>query len=235
MKENKVLSFVKLYKWHLVIWIIGLIFLGNYIYKKATAAPTILNGIFLSAEQGEEAASSLANEFTKAAGYDDTTYVTTFDTSLSYIPGNEENASNNIDAVEAIISQSEEELLDFVAGPQSSMIEIAYTPLFSELTTLFNEEQLAAIQPYLRYVDQTVMEELDEANENDEDTSKIAIPDVAKPDEMKEPLALLIDVSSWPKIAPIYEDAEEPILMGLLSTDSTQEIILEFVDYIMQE
>ena len=27
-------DFIKIYKWHVVIWIIGLIVLGNFVYKK---------------------------------------------------------------------------------------------------------------------------------------------------------------------------------------------------------
>ena len=40
-------DFIKVYKWHVVIWIIGLIVLGNFVYKKVTAPTYLLNGIYL--------------------------------------------------------------------------------------------------------------------------------------------------------------------------------------------
>lgn len=237
MKKRASMSFsefMKYYKWHVVIWIIGLIVLGNFVYKKVTAPTYILNGILLGAEGGEEAATTLATGFAETIGYGDTVYAVNLDTEYSYMPGNEKNAENNYKATEKIISQVEEELLDFVAGPIDSMADIAHNSMFMELTTYLNPEELKLVEPYLLYVDNTVIEELDEAYENKEDTSKIKLPDPRKPEEMEEPVAVMIDMSSCEELTAIYGGSDETLAFGLITSAPNEDILVKFIDYLMK-
>lgn len=234
MSNNKVLDFIKIYKWHVLIWAIGLVVLANYVYQKVTSPTVLLNGIYLCADGGEEVASALADDFTVVAGYEDTVYAVVFDTSHSYIPGDESQAENNFEATEAIVSQTEDQALDFVAGPKDSMLDIAYNAIFSELTVLLNAEQLAMVEPYLLYIDNAVMTQIEDAYENDEDTSAIELPDPTKPENMKEPLAVLIDVSSVPEIAEIYGNPDGTIALGCIASAPNEDILLQFIEYLMK-
>lgn len=227
-------DFMKIYKWHVVIWIIGLIVLGNFVYKKVTAPTYLLNGILLGAENGEDAATALATDFAESVGYADTVYAVNFDTEYSYIPGNEENAENNYKATEKIVSQVENKSLDFVAGPMDSMSDIAHNSMFVELTTYLSPDQLELVKPYLLYVDNAVIEELDEAYENKKDTSKIKLPDPTKPEEMEEPIAVMIDMSSCEELATIYDGSDEAIAFGLITSAPNEDILLKFIDYLMK-
>lgn len=227
-------DFMKVYKWHVVIWIIGLIVLGNFVYKKVTAPTYLLNGILLGAEGGEDAATTLSTSFAELVGYGDTVYAVNLDTEYSYIPGSEENAENNYKATEKIVSQVENESLDFVAGPMDSMSDIAHNSMFVELTTYLSAEQLALVEPYLLYVDNAVIEELDEAFDNKEDTSKIKLPDPRKPEEMKEPVAVMIDMSNCEEIAAIYGNSGEDIAFGLITSAPNEDMLIKFIDYLMK-
>lgn len=227
-------DFIKIYKWHVVIWIIGLIVLGNFVYKKVTSPTYMLNGILLCAEGGEEATTTLATNFADSIGYGDTVYAINLDTEYSYIPGSEENAENNYNATAKIFSQAEEELLDFVAGPMDSMSDIAHNAMFTELTAYLSPDQLALVEPYLLYVDYAVIEELEEASENKEDTSKIKLPDPRKPEEMEEPVAVMIDMSSCEEIATIYGNSGETIAFGLITSAPNEDILVKFIDFLMK-
>ena len=227
-------DFIKVYKWHVVIWIIGLIVLGNFVYKKVTSPTYLLNGILLGAESGEEAATTLAADFAELVGYGDTVYAVNLDTEYSYIPGSEENAESNYKATEKIVSQVENKSLDFVAGPIDSMSDIAHNAMFTELTTYLTPDQLALVEPYLLYVDNAVIEELDAAYENKEDTSKIKLPDPKKPEEMEEPIAVMIDMSSCEEIAEIYDNSSETIAFGLITSAPNQDMVIKFIDYLMK-
>lgn len=233
--NNKALNFISTYKWHLIIWLIGLIVLGNFVYKKVTSPTYLLNGILLGAEKGEEAASKLAEEFTTKLGYTDTVYEINFDTEYSYLPSNKENAENNFKATEKILGQNEEKLLDFVAGPIDSMLDIAYNSLFAELSTTLTPKQYEALKPYILYLDNSVIEKLEDAYENKEDLSSIELPDPKDSENMKEPVAVLIDISSFPDIAEIYGDSEETIAMGIMTTAPNHDILFKFIDYIMTQ
>ena len=227
-------DFIKIYKWHVVIWIIGLIVLGNFVYKKVTAPTYLLNGILLGAEDGEDAATTLAADFAELVGYGDTVYAVNLDTEYSYIPGSEENAENNYKATEKIVSQVENKSLDFVAGPMDSMSDIAHNAMFVELTTYLSPERLKLVEPYLLYVDSAVIEELDAAYENKEDTSKIKLPDPRKPEEMKEPVAVMIDMSSCEEFASIYGGSDETIALGLITSAPNEDMLMKFIDYLMK-
>ena len=227
-------DFIKIYKWHVVIWIIGLIVLGNFVYKKVTAPTYMLNGILLGAESGEDAATALATNFAESIGYGDTVYAVNLDTEYSYLPGDEENAENNYKATEKIVSQVEEKLLDFVAGPIDSLSDIAHNSMFMELTTYLNPEQLKLVEPYLLYVDNAVIEEWDEAYENKEDTSKIKLPDPRKPEEMEEPVAVMIDMTSCEELAAIYGNSDEALAFGLITSAPNEDILIKFIDYLMK-
>ena len=229
-----VTDFFKLYKWDVVIWIIGLIVLGSFIYKKVTAPTYLLNGILLGAEAGEDAATALETDFAELVGYGDTVYAVNLDTQYSYIPGNEENAESNYKATEKIVSQVQQKALDFVAGPMDSMTDIAYNTMFTELTTYLSAEQLKLVEPYLLYIDNTVIEELEEAYENKEDTSKIKLPDPRKPEEMEEPIAVMIDMSSCEELMKIYGDSSKTIAFGLMSSAPNEDMLLKFIDYLMK-
>lgn len=233
--NNKVLNFIKDYKWHLIIWIIGLIVLGNFVYKKVTSPTYLLNGIMLCAEDGEDSANTLATEFAESIGYGDTVYAVNFDTEYSYIPHDKKNSEKNFKATEKIISQNEEKLLDFVAGPVDSMLDIAYNSLFAELSTTLTPKQYEALKPYILYLDQSVITKLDEAYENDEDLSSIKLPDPKDSDNMKEPVAVLIDISTFPDIAEIYGNSGETIAMGIMTTSPNHDILFKFIDYIMEQ
>lgn len=227
-------DFIKIYKWHVVIWIIGLIVLGNFVYKKVTAPTYLLNGMLLGAEGGEDASTALATEFAESIGYGDTVYAVNLDTEYSYISGSEEHAESNYKATEKIVSQVEAKTLDFVAGPMNSLSDIAHNSMFMELTTYLSPEQLTLVEPYLLYVDNAVIEELDEAYENKEDTSKIKLPDPRKPEEMKEPVAVMIDMSSCVEIAEIYGNSDEAIAFGLITSAPNEDILVKFIDYLMK-
>ena len=227
-------DFMKAYKWHVVIWIIGLIVLGNFIYKKVTAPTYLLNGVLLGAAGGEDAATTLATDFAELVGYGDTVYAVNLDTEYSYIPGSEENAENNYKATEKIVSQVENESLDFVAGPLDSMTDIGHNAMFVELTTYLSPDQLKLVEPYLLYVDNAVIEELDEAFENKEDTSKIKLPDPRKPEEMEEPVAVMIDMSSCEEFATIYADSGKTIALGLITSAPNEDMLIKFIDYLMK-
>ena len=77
-------------------------------------------------------------------------------------------------------------------------------------------------------------EELDEAYDNKEDTSKIKLPDPRKPEEMKEPVAVMIDMSSCEKFASIYGDSDEAIAFGLITSAPNEDMLIKFIDYLMK-
>lgn len=229
-------GFLKQYKWHVVIWIIGLMIFANYAYHKLTDSVVLLNGIMLNTNytEDENRAAELADEFAQIQNIDTNVYSITFDGSLTYIPGDDSDTSGNYESGQAILIQEEEEELDFITGPQDTMLDLAYNSLFMDLTQFFSEEELALYEPYFLYVDQAVIEQLEEAFDKEEDISSIVLPDPTKPEDMKSPAPVLLDMSQCEKLRNVYGDSTDTLFFGIIGNAPNRDLILEFIKYIME-
>lgn len=223
------MEFIKRYKWHIIIWCIGLFLIFYYgIIPNLTSENVLLNGVFLNVEKSTD---SLTENFIKKENIDTKISTITFNDEYSYRLGKDADGDANYKAVEAIIVQSEEDELDFVMGTLDEMLDIAYNSRFSELTTFLQGGKAKDYEPYFLYIDLAVMEKLEEAYEKEEDISKIQLPDCRKPEEMKEPVAVLLDVSQCEELAAIYGDSKN-VVMGLISEAPHQTMVYSFLDYI---
>lgn len=212
--EKGLKHFWKYYKFHVIIWAIGLGLLGWYIYNTLTAPSYSLNGIFLNTVNSTD---ELKQSYELAQGITDGKDGVNLEDKYSYTVGENKDSKKNYKASEAIITQKEEEELDFVAGPLDSIIDIAYNAYFEELTTTLNPEELALYKPHFLYIDLDVVEQLEKAYDDEKDLSTITIPDPKKPENMKSPVAVLIDISASEEIAKIYGADGETIAFGIIS------------------
>ena len=74
---------------------------------------------------------------------------------------------------------------------------------------------------------------LSEAYENDEDVSKIEIPDPKNPEAMKEPVPVMIDLSHCEKLFPVYGEGKT-IVFGMITNAPHQTKTLNFLKFIME-
>lgn len=249
--KAKVRYFWTYYKWHAIIPLAVIIFLVNFIYHKATDPETILEGIFLNVSNSNEeyTLSDFATDFIKEQKLDSSKYNVSFNTSLSYVSEaklaeqaetTDDNSMNELAAFQAndstnqvLMTQSGTGSLNFVAGPQDCMQELSYSERFADLSTVLTEELYALYEPYFLYLDVTVLEERQEAYDNVEDTSSIPLPDMTAPENMDNPIPVLIDISSCEELVKAYGNDAGPLALGLYSNAENQDIALDFIDYIM--
>lgn len=232
--KKKLAYFWDYYKWHTIITILLLIFVGSYIHTVVTATEDTLNGILLNTYSTDDVTSDIINEFAEKEEIDLTKYSITLNTTLAYsVDGSTSYSTSTGDTRQVILANTGAGLLDFISGDLTSMTDLAYVSMFLDLREVLTEEQITAYEPYFLYVDQAILDEIEAANENYEDTSDIIIPDCSKPEEMENPVPVLIDMSQSDKLTSIYTYNVEGLSFGVTASLANKETTLAFIDYLM--
>lgn len=235
--------FWKYYKFHALIWAIGLILLGSAIMKEAFSQKYLVSGMFLNADQSDAKtnATEMAKTFVNTYKLDTSKKEVLFDAGYICKPENEAKAEETQSSVQAMLAGKEKDTLDFVIGSKDVMKNLVYntivgdTTLFSDLRLMLTQEQYTAYEPYILYIDLAVVEKLEKAYNEKKDTSSIPLPDMTKPEEMEEAIPILIDVTHCEKLTEIYDVKDNTLVFGIISETPNQENTLNFLEFLMEK
>lgn len=248
--KKKVAYFWTYYKWFVIIPLIIIIGIASYIYNIVTATDTVLNGILLNTNSLESDLSDLINGFYEEQQIDQELYDISLNTSLSYYPDSQ-NASSNYTTLQALMAWSSVGTIDFISGDMSTMKDLAYKGYFVDLTTVLSAEQLTAYEPYFLYIDQDVVTQRNEAFDNNIDASTILLPDCDKPDTMKDPIPVLLNLPPSDALSQAYgftssstsgttsdnaseatsDSASNAIIFGIVQNAQNTDMALKFIEY----
>ncbi len=239
--DGKVINFIKQNKVHVIIWIIGLLFFGFYLYEQLSSPAMLLHGYLLNTETkaDDTLAEELSADFVKAYNVEIEKGAVTFDDHFICEPGNSKKAEETSETVHEILLSQAEQSLDFTIAPTSVMTKLIYdtsvdgTYVFSDLRTVLTDEQLKLYESHFLYVDQAVVAKIEKAADEKKDTSSIKLPDPTKPDKMKNPVPVLINVSNSPKLADIYGEKSSSLAFGVIEGTPSHLLALNFLEYIM--
>lgn len=241
--DEKFGLFVKHHKIHLIIFALGIILFGSFVYKQATSPIVLVSGIVLNADGANKdtAAEQLTTDFIQSYHYESKDGQFILNDDLTCKPGSKEDADATIECVKEIMTGRESELLDFVVGPSSVMTDLVYNTttstetVFTDLRSVMTKEELALYEPYFLYIDQDVVNQLDEAYESKKDTSSIELPDCRNPEAMKSPIPVMIDLSTCEKLADFYAENSESLIFAIVDGTPSREKVVNFLEYLMQK
>lgn len=234
---QRIAYFWDYYKWHTIIIIAVIVGITYFVYNLMTKTDPALSGILLNSYSKDvETVNTLIDDFIELQDIDTSEYHVSFNTGLSYSTTDDASAAQlNYSTNQVITARNMAEDLDFLTGDIASMSQYAYWGLFVDLRNYLSKEQLAFYEPYLLYIDNAVVLQMQQASENFESTDDIVYPDCHHPEEMKEPIPVMIDVSSCERLTDIYEYEElaSTLAFGICSNVKNQENTLVFLDYVM--
>lgn len=221
------------YKWHILIPIIVVAVIIWYIVQVVTAKDTLFQGIFLNAygTNTYDTTTEWLDEFYELQEINTDKEEISLNTSLYYTAGN---VNANYETLQVLMAWNAAECLDFMAGDVSSLTELSYRGYFTDLRKILTDEQLEAYEPYFLYMDQEVYTKRMEMSDNLEDVSTLEYPDAAKPEEMTDPIPVLIDMSKSEKMTELYSELDDTIVFGVTSSCQNTELVLEFLEYLRQ-
>ena len=238
MDDNKVLTFIKNNKVHVIIWAVGLVFFSIYIYNQLTAPSYLFHAMLLNTEvQEQSAAKEITDEFIEKYKIETDQGDVLIDISRAFGDEKKDKASSSLsyDLYHAQATDS----LNLLAGPTDIMQKIVYesyiggTPLLAELDTILSESEMKLYEPYFLYVDQAVINKLKDEAKDSDDLSDYKFPDMTKPEKMKTPIPVLINISNSPKLADIYGKQNENVTLGIISGLPTNTLSVNFAEYLL--
>ena len=226
--KEKLAYLVQYYGLRTLLICIAVIFIGSWIYHLITDPDVILNGTFVNYTLADTTVNQeeLANDFLASENIDPSEYVAEIQTNITIIQS-EESYGQGMD--QALYTQIASGVLDYAVGGLDVLGNYAYGYNFADLTTILSKEQIELFEPYFLYIDLAVLEERQEKMED------IPFPDFKKPDDMKQPIPVLLDISHFPIIQEIYGEDCSDICYGIIKKGEHQENAIKFLEYLSEK
>ena len=231
--KQKVVYIWEYYKWHIIVPILVIIAITSYIVNLLTAPDILMNGVLLNIHNIESADPSeiLLPDFYKEQKIDAKHEEVSLNTNLYYTVGND---TSNYESAQVLMTWLSAGQLDFITGDASAMKELAYQEYFTDLRQYLTKEQFEKYEPYFLYIDYEVYEKRSETINNMEDASAIVLPDCTKPEDMKDPIPVMIDISKCEKMRDVYGNMTDTLVFGMTVRQTNQELTSAFLDYLME-
>lgn len=237
--KDKLAYFFDYYTIHTVVVAAILIFTVSFIYHQVTKPEVVLNGMLLNVLSFEDdnPVDDLKTGFMEYIDMNTKEYDMEINSSLIYKLGDDSGQTqmNDYQASQAIMTLCAAGAVDFISSPLNSILEYGYGDLIVNLEDVLSEEDLERYKPYFLYADLDVVRQKAEAFDNNINASDIPCPDPTKPEEMKEPIPVFIDVTKCEKMANIYDYSEDTIVVAIAANAPNPDRISDFLAYIFEE
>ena len=238
--KKKLEFYWKYHKGFLFICALGIVMLGLYIYNHVTAPIIYVSGFMLNADSaGTTNARDLENAFIEKYGITSSDGKVMFNDQYICKPGDDSVSKKNYESVREMWLAKSRRNLDFVCGPREDMIKLVYdtivadTTMFADLRDVLSTKDMAKYEKNFLYIDYDVVKQLEKAFDKKQDTSGIVIPDCTKPEDMKEPIPILIDITSAERLSSIYTSSDS-IALGFIEGIAApcRDAVLEYLEFI---
>lgn len=226
--QKRLSYFWSYYKWYVLGGMLALI-IGIYaIAEIVTHKEEALFGIVVNADvPGDEEA--FASSFLEYAGLDPQKYRVSFNSSLTFI---DQLSQSTIQARQTIMVYAASGDMDVAIMDELAFESYAYSELFSDLSVVLPEELFSSLEGNIYYRDNAVAREFNAALDTDESAEDIVFPDPFKPEEMKEPIPIGIDISGCEALQNAYSYPGKPVLLGLPATSGRTNTAIKFVEFL---
>ena len=217
------------YKWHTIIAILILAVLIQGAIGFVNRKDVVFSGILLNCKVSPSDDAFLQG-FYEAAGIDAEKQEAAFYTDI--ILTNKRTKNDNT-AIQRIIAGIAAKDTDFVVGPTESFQICAYNTnrLFVDLRKVLDPETLEELSDKLYYIDNAVMKELS-VPVGETAKTDIKYPDPFKPETMKEPIPVGIDVSKCKSLQSTYYLSNTKLYLGIATSTARQDTVKAFIDYL---
>lgn len=231
--KQKIIYIWDYYKWHIIIPLVLVIAIVSHIINVITAPDVILNGVLMNVYSMENSFSGdeFLTGFYEKQKIDPKEQEVNLNMNLYFSTQSE---TANYESMQVLMAWHAADSLDFIGSDLSCMTELTYRGYFSDLREVLTEEQITKYEPYFLYMDQDFYVNRSEKINNMEDVSNMTYPDPTKPEEMVDPIPVMIDVSKNEQLSEAYANVKEMIAFGITANVANTEVALDFLDYVME-
>lgn len=195
------------YKWHICAVVFLLIVAVNILYANITEKEHVLQGFFLNALVEEETAEKLERDYLAVYPIDEGKEDINFDVSRYYVP--EIDKTSSYENLELVSVQMIAGSADFAVADHELMTQLAYSGLLCELSEVLPEVCMETYADCFLYYDRAIAEGM----RNGDDIPD-TYPDPDKPEEMEDPVPIMIDLSGSERVAEFYPMSKHSYAFG---------------------
>lgn len=227
--KKKMEYFWMYYKWYVVCGIAVILL----VYFTATGIlgtkDDVINGVAVDAKATDSMLKELYSAFLTEYGYDEKKEQVYFHCNL--------HMGDNLGATmqqtnEYISAQMFGNALDICIMKPQFFSSYAYDCNFLDLSVYFDEEVLDLFEGHIYYVDLPIAETYVERLNNNLPVDDIVIPDPTKPELMKDPHPVGIDISAFPDVMEAFGYEEGPIYLGVVKNTKRLDSIEKFLVFL---
>lgn len=222
--------FWEYYKWPVLAVVLAVVLLIQGIVSVVNKKEIVFSGFVLNSKialdddaflQGFYDYAGIASDKQEAAFYSDITL-------------GDGNSKSDITAFQRIMAGIATKETDFVVGQAISFRLCAYNTsnIFLDLRNFFDEDTLERFSDRLYYIDGAVLAILDAPLGEQVDTSALEYPDPTKPETMKDPIPVGIDISDREAFQSAYYLTDTTLYLGVIANTPRLELTLQFIEYL---
>lgn len=229
-KEERWSYFWDYYKWHTVVTLLVIVLLVQGILGMVNQKDTVFSGFVLNAKIGVEDEAFLEG-FYDLTGIDSKTQQAAFYTDL-ILTG--ENRKNDITTIQRIMASISIQDGDLIISTGNGFHVCAYNTsrIFCDLRDFLDAETLEKLSDRLYYIDGAVQDELDKPVGEFVDPYAIEYPDPRKPETMKNPIPVGIDVSDRKELMDAYYLKDSTAYLGIMVNTPRPELCRQLIEYL---
>lgn len=238
--KDKIGYILDYYKWPIISVVAAIAIISSIIYTNVTKKEEVLSGLLLNANlygstSTYEDCITLSEDFLKTKDFNNKEHEVNFNTSISYyVNGDSSTQHYNAQNQMVIMTFVSAGTVDFISADADTMISFAYQDYFMDLSEILSKEDYAAYEPYFLYMDEAVLEQLNENKLNGSQSAPVEYPDCTDPNSMEKPIPVLIDMSQSEKFMKIYNHpVDDTICFGFTCNLPHEDTAVEFLKYMM--
>lgn len=207
----------------------------------------VVQGIFSSTNQKQVVFSGFAlnckinmeedpfwNGFYEVAGIDKEIQTVGCSSDMQIVEGQNQ---MNSDTIQKIIASCAVQEADFVIGDPYAFRTCAYTSqeIFTDLRDILDAETLAKHADRLYYIDKAIIDVLNSPVGEQVEPNALEYPqDPKKPETMKNPIPVGIDVSNREDLRNAYYLGDTAIFVGAIKSSARPELTKQFLEYLLK-
>lgn len=229
--NERLAYFWEYYKWYAIIFLLVIVLLVQGVLGVINRRETALSGVLLNCKLGV-ADKEFLQDFYAYAGIDEAKESAAFYTDLTITNGQ---SKNDLNAFQRIMGGIAVRDTDFIVGKSDVFPFFSYnsTEIFMDLRDFLSQETLAQVSDRLYYIDGEFLKlfQLPPGTEITADITKA--PDPRKPEAMKDPIPVGIDISDHEAFQSAYFLGKPTVYLGVVSNTTRPDTVMKFIEYLL--
>lgn len=228
--KDKISYFFDYYKWHTVAIIAILAAAVSMIIHWVNMKDSALYICLLNTMTFSQTKDYI-QRFEEYAEIDRADYEVTFDTSMYIEIGGRDSVTATSFQKLAVYTAAGD--LDVLITDPEIIEYYVDQGMFYDLRQILSSEQMTLYEPYFFYVDQAVLDAIQDAEARDE-TYDAVFSDPRQPEAMENPIPVGIFLDDCQRLKENVQFFDEENVLSVLINSSNVETALKFIDFVMQ-